>query len=259
MRYFLALLAFSFLTIDLHALYSGNPMLPEMIEEGLVIPKDSFAAAKIGYQRDYVSDRKMDATSKLSGEFDDFSYVMDQGVATLNLIDRFEFYASFGAMKIEASQSPAMLIEDTFITHSDFTWGAGGRVLINQWKALTLGLDGKYQYAAPDFRFIGVNGTPFSPTDGHISYKEWQIALALAYQVDIFIPYIAVKYSNVTATFKNLPNFYLPSRTSFGAKNRTKFGMALGTSLTTGRLFSLDIEARMIDETAFTIAGELRF
>ena len=91
-------------------------------------------------------------------------------------------------------------------------------------------------------------------------YHEWQVGVGISYQVDLFVPYIALKYSNASVRYRNLPAGFLSGRkTGFNAKNRGKFGLALGTSLTTGRLFALNLELRMIDEQAITLSGELKF
>ena len=86
-----------------------------------------------------------------------------------------------------------------------------------------------------------------------------QVGAGLSYQIDIFVPYLAVKYSNVSAEFRHLPPTLFPNFSSFKAKNRHYFGLALGTALTTGRLFSLNVELRVIDEQSLTLAGNLRF
>jgi hypothetical protein len=91
-KYFLGifLAAHSFLA----ALYMGNPAEPEIVYKGFLIPKDSSFGVKLGYQGDWVFDRLLRAYSGSHRRIDYFKIVMNQGVLTLNYIDRFELYGT---------------------------------------------------------------------------------------------------------------------------------------------------------------------
>jgi len=249
-----------FASLPLFGLYNGNPALPEIIDEGFFFCKENWIAVKAGYERDWVFDRGMKAVSKVSRRIDRFKSLSDQGVLILNIINRIEIYGSVGAMRIEAYHSPRPLLRNKYETQNQLTWGVGGRGLIYQWGQTMLSVDLKYQHAHPTIKWITQNGAPIPlRTNARISYHEWQIGLGVAHQIDIFSPYIVLKYSNAQARFKNLPRMLLGNTTHFRTKNRRKFGLALGCSLSNSSRFSMSIEGRLIDEQALTLAGTIKF
>ena len=135
----------------------GNPAEPEIIYHGLFISEEATLGIKTGYQGDVVFDRKFNKSDK--------GMVLNQGVVTLNYIDRFELYGSGG--------------HASFRSKNRFTVGGGGKVLLSEWGNVGIGLDGKYQY---------------SPL-----FREYQVAFGAYYTFDYFIPYVGIKYSNIHA------------------------------------------------------------
>jgi len=258
MKKYLLLLLF---TKPLFALYMGNPSAPEMIEEGFFFCKENYFSVKGGYQRDWVFDRNMKAVSKISGRLDDFEYTADQGVLTFDLINMIEIYGSFGAAKFYSSNRPSgMGVRHEYQSYDQFTWGAGLKGSLYTWKGLTFGINGAYQKAKPSIKWITSNGALVTPIEGSkISFYEWQVGVGASYEIDIFNPYLGVKYSNAGALFKHLPPGFLPTGRHFKTKNRRKFGMVLGTTLSNGNRFAANVEARLIDEQALTLAASIKF
>lgn len=238
----------------------GNPSAPEIVDEGFFFCKENWFAVKASYQRDWVFDRNMKAVSKISGRMDDFDFVVDQGVLTINLIDRIELYGSAGAARFHAIHRPMVGVRHEYETHEQFTWGLGARGTFAAWKGASFGIDGGYQQAHPTMKWMTLNGVPVSPRPGaKLTYYEWQVGLGASYQIDLFIPYIGVKYSNAGARFRHLPPGFLLSGRHFKTKNRRKFGMALGTTLSNGNRFAATVEVRLIDEQSITLAAEVKF
>ncbi|QVL57749.1 MAG: hypothetical protein KFB93_01350 [Simkaniaceae bacterium] len=248
------------LSPKLFALYMGNPSAPEIVDEGFFFCKENWFAVKAGYQRDWVFDRNMKAVSKISGRMDDFDFISDQGVLTINLIDRIELYGSAGAARFHAIHRPRAGVRHEYETHDQFTWGLGARGAFATWKGASFGVDAVYQRAHPTMKWMTVNGAPVTPRPGSkLTYYEWQVGFGASYQIDLFIPYIGAKYSNAGARFKNLPSGFLPSGRYFKTKNRRKFGMVVGTTLSNGNRFAATVEARLIDEQSITLAAEVKF
>lgn len=244
----------------LFALYMGNPAAPTVIDEGFFFSKENWFAVKVGYQRDWLFDRNMKVVARGSGRMDNFEALSDQGVLTFNIIDHIEVYGSAGATRFYAANRPTSGVRHEFQTYDQFTWGVGARGTFYEWKGLSFGLDATYQQAHPAIKWLTVNGTPVNPDAGSkLVYSEWQIGLGAAYQVDIFFPYLAVKYSNATGHFEYLPPGFLNEGRQFKLKNRRKFGLALGTTLSTGSRLAANVEVRLIDEQAITLAAELEF
>ncbi len=253
------ILFFLIFSINVFALYNGNPSSPGIMEEGFLLTKEGNVTASIGYRGDYCLDRRMRVSSKFSGDFERFQYTLQQGVLALDFFDRVDVYGSLGAMRIEALQRPMEGFKNEYETGCRFTWGIGGTALVYQFgNGTAIGIDGKYQRATPNLDWIGVNGFAFGELSGaQIQYSEWQIGLGLSYPIDMFVPYISLKYSNAKADFSSIPPGLLPA-TNFDAKSRYNFGLALGTTITSRRFFSLNVEVRVIDEEAISIAGTIK-
>lgn len=257
MKKFLWLLIFS---RSLIALYMGNPSAPGIVDEGFFFCKENWFAVKAGFQRDWVFDRNIKAVSKISGRLDDFECTGDQGVLKINLIDRIELYGSAGAARFFSSYRPSSTVKQEIQTHDQFTWGLGLRGNFYEWKGLSFGIDGCYQRAQPTIKWLTTNGVPVNPRAGSkLRYYEWQIGVGASYQIEIFFPYLGVKYSNAGVRFKHLPTGFIPNTRHFKGKNRRKFGMVLGTTLSTGNWFAGTVEARLIDEQSITLAAEVKF
>jgi hypothetical protein len=93
-----------------------------------------------------------------------------------------------------------------------------------------------------------------------LRWHEWQIDLDIAYHIDLLTPYIGAKYKNAMTEISNAQTAIAPdgSRTAhFSA--RTPVGLVLGCSLSTGKYFMLNLEARLIDEEAVTVSADIRF
>ncbi|MEM7175362.1 MAG: hypothetical protein AAF443_05510 [Chlamydiota bacterium] len=250
---------FFLLSCPLAALYVGNPALPSLIEEGFFLIKENKVAIKLGYERDWLLDRPMKLASHLSGRFDRFKALSDQGVLVLNLLDRYEIYGQAGATSFFAEHRPAADVQNRYQSYNQFTWGLGARALLASWGSCFLGVDIEYQRASPEIKWLTKNGAPIPPlSSSKVTSSEWQVALGFGYQISFFYPYIAVKYADNCVTFKNLPTGFIAGTNRFSMKNRRRLGLALGASLSTGSCFGVSIEARFIDDQAVTLAAKIK-
>jgi len=244
-----------FYITSLYALYMGNPAEPQVIDAGFFISQDSAISIKAGYEGDWVFDRML----KTGGHaIDRFHILMNQGVVSIGFLDRIELYGSVGSFSAQFWNRPR---EDGFMrdygTHDRWTTGGGLKIILTQWDSTTLGVDGKYQYAAPQIAWTTVDGISIA-SRSHLVYQEWQVSLALSHTIDIFTPYIGATYSNVHATVSGAHGIGL-AHAHFRAVNRNKFGMAVGCGLCSGRKVDLTFEARFFDEQAVVAAGNIKF
>jgi len=245
-----------------YSLYYGSPNLPDTAVEGFFISKDCSFGLKLGYQGDCVFDKSLSVTNpRIVKSIQQIHYHMQQGVITANFIDRFEVFASLGEIQFHINPRVTSLLYDTFNTGNRFTWGFGGRGILFTFSQAAIGLDFKYQLASPHFQWITENGVPVHGLgNAKLRYREWQLGLGLSYQSDIFTPYIGATYCQMQGEYKKLASTILPNhQTHFTMKSRKKFGMAVGTTLSTGKIFEMDLEARLINETAVSITGNVRF
>ncbi len=243
----------------LHALYLGNPASPNAITKGFWICKDAFMGVKAGYQVDYVFDRGLKSYAGARARVDQFQAQLNQGVVTFDFVERVELYASVGAMETTFSHRPKSgHARREYQTNDKWTWGAGGRAIIYEWKECCLTIEGGFQWAYPHIKWDALNGTSFT-TDAKMLYREWQVGLGVSREIDMFIPYAAIKFSDVDARVSSLrPNLQL-NTSHFRMTNRNHFGLVLGCTLTPGKYFDLTVESRMIDEEAITLAGNVKF
>ena len=243
---------------SLYALYNGNPSAPNIIDEGIFSCEDQLIVFKAGYQGDIVFDRKLRARKGASGRMDRCEMGMNQGVITLNLLDRFEVYGSVGAMSAFLTHRPHVDFQRReYQTGDQLTWGTGARVVIVPFKNIDLGVEGGYQSAGPDVKWNAKDGVAYR-TRAHFNYHEWQVGVGLSYHVDFLIPYFAVKYSNAQAKLSRIRPDILPN-SSFKMNSREHFGLALGCTLSNAKIFDLTAEVRLFDEQAITLAGNLKF
>lgn len=239
-------------------LYMGNPAEPEIIDAGLFIPQDASFSVKVGYQGDRVFDRLLHAYAGSHARVDRFEMQMDQGVIALNYLDRFELYGTVGSMRSCFWFRPHVdKKRREFETNNRATGGLGARLLLAQWGNTGIGLDGKVQYGKPGIRWVAVNGVSHT-SSAHLTYREWQGSFAVYHTIDLFTPYLGVKYSNVHSDVQGLSRSVYPHR-HFKMSNRCRFGMAVGCSLSQGKKIDLNLEVQLIDEQAVTFGGNVKF
>lgn len=245
-----------------YSLYYGSPNLPNTAKAGVFIPQECWFGFKLGFQNDYVLDKSLKVANKKSAEkIEVFNYYLQQGLLTFNFIDRFEVYGSLGSMKFRIEPRNSGTIRQVYDTKNQFSWGFGARGILFEFSNAVLGLDFKYQGCSPSLQSIISNGVPRASTGrAYLRYREWQIGLGLAYALDMFSPYIGAIYNQSTAHYKRLPADLLPNHKKyFSVNSQKKFGMAVGATFSTGKIFELDLEARMINETAVSAAANVRF
>src|SRR5262249_32695007 len=130
-----------FATSSLFSMYQGNPVLPELIDEGLFIPNEFFLGVRAGYQFDDVFDRRM------SNQAGSFRLLANQGVLTLNFFDHAEIWGSSGAATFHFSKNVRGVPgvgKVKYKAHNEWIFGTGGRAVLFSWGNVTLGASGSY-------------------------------------------------------------------------------------------------------------------
>jgi hypothetical protein len=208
------------------ALYNGNPSEPRLIENG-VIWKKGKVGVKAGYEGDFMYDRDLN--------IDRFKYFINQGVLSLNVKRRVEVYGSLGEMRANFDQKGR-----EYRTDHHLTWGVGARGILFRKRTTTLGMDGAYQMA-----HLHIRGN-----SAKLKYQDWQVGLGIAHQVDILTPYLALTCSGMRGKM---------TEPALRLRNRHWIGFALGCSFCSGQCFDVNVEARVLDEQAFSLAANLKF
>ncbi len=244
--------------LPLSALYMGSPVEPQIMERGFWISEEASFGLKVGYQGDRVITRKMRPSGNAHGKIDTMALSFDQGVMTLNYLDRVEMYGSAGAMHAKLSQRPSFdQNRRHYQTQEGWTAGVGGRFLLAQWGKTVIGIDGKAQWGRPRIKKVSGRGVS-NNRESRLKYCEWQASFAVSYTAGWLTPYLGVKYSNVHAKVNRLSSSIYPHG-QFKLINQDRFGCAVGCTLSPGKLFDVFAEVQLFDEQAVSFGGNVRF
>ncbi len=250
-----------------HSLFAapvGNPAFPQLLQEGYFIPSSYWVALRLGYEGDFVGDGRLKQREESSGRVDNFKQDTNSGTVTLNFLDRLDLIGVFGSSRVctdwrftlPGPTTERMILE----TNYGFLWAVGGRGVLYEWGNTILGIGGRYSGTALKPVTATINGVPIPTAGTRLHWKEWQIDLDISHKIDIFIPYLGIKYSNVHTKIGTFPTEISDNGSGeIHMSNRNPVGIVIGCALTTGKFFMLNIEGRLIDEEAATIAGDFRF
>ncbi len=241
----------------------GNPASPQLIQDGFFIPCDSWFSLRMGYEGDFVGDERLKQTSGGSGRVDNYTQNTNSGTLTFNIVDRLDIYGVFGSSRMEADwrfSSGGSISRAQLQSKYRFLWGVGARGILYEWGCAILGIGGRYSGSQPKPSWMTINGTPISVSGGQVHWSEWQIDLDLAYKIELFTPYVGIKYANVATKLKGFSSSIANNGTgSLHMCSRTPVGVVVGCSLSTGKYFMFNVEGRLIDEEAITVSGDIRF
>ena len=255
--------SFFLISSSLFASPVGNPSFPELLQQGFAIPENNWINFRLGYEGDFVGDARMTQTEESSGRVDNFKQDTNSGTVTLNIMDRLDLYGVFGSTRICSDwrfTTTGTTQRAQVETNYQFLWAVGARASLYRWGCTTLGLGGRYSASDLKPSWIAINGTPAATGSASFDWMQWQVDLDLSYKIDLFIPYIGVKYLNAKVKTGTYPEAVSSDGSgSLHMKNRTPVGIVVGCTLTTGKYFMLNVEGRLIDEEAATISGDLRF
>lgn len=232
-----------------HALYQGNPALPKCPEEGFYIAKEASLGLRLGYEGDFVWDRKM------TNRTDKFEILENFGTLTATLFDRLDLYASAGGLSAEIRQQrPGTGLE--FNSHTGAAWKVGARGVLYQYGNTFVSLQAAYLQTHASLKEIALNGTPLERKGGSLFYRELGASLGVAHKIAIFIPYIGVEGSYAAARLKNLRSI---EKKRIEMHSRSPVGLLLGCGFSPGVKVIVNLEVRLVDEKAVTLAGDIKF
>ena len=241
----------------------GSPAAPSLIKEGFCIPCQSPLNVRAGYEGDFVADARLEQFAGGRGRVDNFNQQTNAGTITLNIVNRLDLFALCGSSRTCADWR--FTVED--ITHRaqvetlyNCLWGAGLHANIFKSNCTYLSVGGRYEQCPYDNLSLTIDGIVQPDAHTFLHWREWQFDVDVGYQIDIFVPYIGLKYSNVRV---NIGDFDEPiANNGTGSdqfKNRSDVGVFIGCSFSSGQYFMLNVEGRLIDEEGVTISGDFKF
>ena len=253
-----------FLCSVLEATPTGNPAFPKVIEEGFIFSPASCFSFRLGYEGNFILDRRLIQNRVSSNKVKSFSSYLNSGLLTINFLKRLDLFATYGIGRIETDwiiqEIPNSLTYIDLGSKYKKAWSVGTKIIFFEWGKTTFSAGGRYFDMSPTITFLSKSSDVVDVNNDKIKFKEWQIDIGLSYKADIFIPYLCAKYSKakVDLSIKDViisseGNDYLEMT------NRNNYGMALGCSFSNSKYFMLNAEVRLIDEEAFTVSGEFKF
>jgi hypothetical protein len=264
MKNFLFIITFLLITNYLVAAPVGNSASPRYIETGVFLSPGSLVGVRVGYEENFISNARLQQKCNNTPRIDTFKVGSNTAFLVLNIQNRCDIFANIGQSRIKANwrvASSSLLSEIKIESKYDLVWEAGGKAIFFEWGNTSFSMGGRYYKTTPSLSWMTSNGAAIATNDEKINFQQWQVDAGLAHTIDIFVPYIGVKYSNSKAKVKDVVGTVISNdgKSIVAMKNRNKVGMFLGCGITSGNIFALNIEARLIDEEAVTVSGEIRF
>lgn len=263
-----------------YALPVGNPSDASLLSDGLVWegfcgdpcdPCLSWCDAwsfRFGFYGDYVFNRHMQLENGDRSHIEHTSIFTNAGYLALNFWDRFDVFATLGASNFYVDTNVVSFVgsgtsrfDIESVTH--FSWSVGGRATLWECGCTTLGIEGQYFQFCPDIRRATLGSTISVYPDDNVSadYREWQVGLGLSHRINMFVPYIAVKYARAKLSFDDavIPFPGGPTATLNNLESDKHWGYAVGVSLVDCEKASVAVEGRWGDEKAVYVNGQIRF
>lgn len=249
--------------IKAFSLYNGNPSFPMMPENGLFTGKNAWFGIKVGYEWDDVFDRNLRVKNhhdEIRRKVRKYEGIGNFGTLTLGLADRVEVYTTLGAVSARIHQQPLSHVPITYRSDNQFAWSVGGRGILAYWGDLQLGVNAAYFRYSPKVDSLHVKSASIPHSEAGFHYCEWQVGLSVCYRIGLLYPYIGFKYANVRAKFYHLNAIadIIPEK-HFTLENKYPIGLLFGCGLAPEKGFAINAEIRLVDETAVTLSGDLRF
>jgi len=243
----------------------NNPASPGYIQEGCFFSPGFWMSCRAGYEGEFISNARLKQKEGNEKRIDRFELDAHSGLVVINFMNRFDLFTTLGEASSCANWRVVFPVGITtrieMETKYDFKWGVGAKAIFFEWGNASLSLGGRYTHLDAPLLSLSADGAAVSTGESTMRFETWQIDLGLSYKIDIFIPYFGVKYSDDKSSVSAVPNTVLSNNgdMDISMKNRKNVGVFLGCGLTTSKIFALNIEARLIDEEAFSIVGEFRF
>ncbi len=119
-------------------------------------------------------------------------------------------------------------------------------------------VDGKYKVDGADLSDPSMLGVPYK---AETEIEEWQLALTAGYKMDKITPYGGLKYSDVSLETEVAWDDPVggPSKVEQEFDSDKNFGIFAGVDIDIIKNLGVNIEGRVIDETALTVGVKYKF
>lgn len=262
-----------------YALPVGNPSDASLLCDGLLWeghcgdPCDPCLSCvdalsfRTGFYGDYVFNRHLEIDrSADDSDIESTRIFTNAAFLAANLWDRIDLFSTLGTTNISLSTNAVsfggsngerLRVE----TDSHFSWSLGLRGTIWECGCTTFGMEAQYFQTRPNVRRIteAASASVYPDSSIKTKYHEWQVGAGISHRINMFVPYIAVKWSRARLNFKDEVAGAPLASSLFDLKNGKQWGYALGVSLIDCEKASVTAEGRFGDEKALYINGQIRF
>lgn len=189
----------------------------------------------------------------------------------MTILNRVEPYIKIGTSTLETRWKQSGATEIEVGADNGFAWGGGLKANIVEFPSgVRLTGDWQYRTTEPDVSEITVNGLAVNDAGATFKVDEWQVSLLLSKKFEIplklqniyVVPYTGISYadSNVDVSFRNA-NSPTADYSLFDANNKKLYGFVLGCDIvpSLSSSFIYSIELRLVDETALSLGGAMKF
>lgn len=234
---------------------------------------------RFGYYGDFVFNRHL----KIQGDGLNQGKVIrrteintNAGYLALSFCNRIDLFATLGATNFTLRTNETSWVfngssDGALFTDTNFSWSIGARGILFDWNCFSLGVEGQYFQASPNFsHYISsfVGDYVYFNNNNHVKYREWQFGGVLAYTLHTqcpdlaVIPYVGGKWSHAQFTTHNFQFIGQPSGelfTIFDLKSQRGGGFAVGSSFIFCNRIGLTVEGRFGDERGLFVNGQICF
>jgi hypothetical protein len=238
----------------------GNIATPATLQKGIIYQdKDAQFAVVAGGEIDLTWDQN------LKHQDNKTEYYFYGGKIGVLIMNRFMPYAILGAAEAKKQTFDVNGVKVRWDTKYDFVWGVGGTAMLYETKiegmgngTLRIGVDGRYRQSHLKVDKIALDDVVQESSDvtqSRYKLEQWQVGLAVSYQMDQFIPYVGVKYSDASGDAKAT----ISTEYKHDFANKDNVGMFVGGDFLVSDSFTANVEGRFFDETALSLGATLRF
>lgn len=262
-----------------YSLPTGNPSDASLLCDGLIWeghcgdPCDpcltwlNAFSLRAGFYGDYVFNRHLEIDRNADdSDIEHTKINTNAAFIAANFWDRFDIFATLGATDLffetnAGSFGGATISRIEIETISDLSWSMGVRGTIWECGCTYFGVEAQYFRTHPNVRRVTISQSDTEYVDDTIAarFHEWQVGVGIAHRINIFSPYIALKWSNCKVSFNDASDFGFAGVTLFDLEAKHHWGFAVGVSLVDCEKASLTVEGRFGDEKAVHVNGQLRF
>lgn len=242
------------LNLPLISMPIGNPSLPFLLQEGLVIPDTSWSNPQCGFTGDYLFQKRFrtcHSSKRLNLSKAFLSGASEIATFAWSIRERFNIQVGLGSGQYSWGwiQKGKSILGNA---RGSLLWGGDAKLIIFNIRDTILGLDA--QAGGWDWMegSTTVNGK-FGNSDATSLLRYWQIGAAITQNISLFSPYLGFAINRTRFKACHL------ATGTVRLHARHQMGPFVGCSICNGNSLLLNVEWRGWFEEGIAVTAQLRF